>query len=82
MIDAISAATFGTDGCTAAANTSFATVVGGSTVTSVSTNLPAFFFGTIENGANAGVLQLQFASAAAVNTIVERGTACSLRAVN
>lgn len=80
--EAISTSTFAGDSCTAAANTSFATKVGAGVVSTANTNLPARFYGTIENGANAGTLQIQFASAAAVATIVERGSACTLTAIN
>lgn len=70
------------DACTAAANTSFATVVGATTITTATTNWPAHFYGTIENGANSGTLQIQFASVASVSTTVERGSACTLSGVN
>jgi hypothetical protein len=64
--------------CTAAANTSFATVVGSTAVTTATTNWNATLTGSIENGTTAGVLQIQFASVAAVSTIIERDSSCTL----
>jgi hypothetical protein len=75
-------ATASANSCTAAANTSFGTVVGSTVVGLATTNLPANFFGTIENGANAGTLQLQFASVASVSTTIERGSVCTLTSQN
>jgi hypothetical protein len=68
--------------CTPAANASFATKVGAGVVATINTNFPARFSGVIENGTSAGTLQVQFASAAAVNTIVERGSSCGLWSIN
>lgn len=82
-LDAKSSATgAGGDACTAAGNTSFGTVVSGGAVTTVATNWPAHFWATIENGANSGSLQLQFASVAAVSTTIERGAVCNLTHLN
>jgi hypothetical protein len=67
---------------TAAANTSFATVVGATAVTTATTNFPARFTGVIENGTTAGTLQIQFASVAAVSTTIERGSGCTLQVIN
>jgi hypothetical protein len=71
----------GTFFATSTDGTTFATVIGSTAVISTAVSMPATFTGVIQNGVNAGTLQIQAKAQGTGTVTIVQGSGCSLQGI-